>query len=204
MTQPMSFEQIIQTFDAGGRAALEGFGAGHFDTLAAAEREHVFEIAAARLPAGQYDELAMQALGKLDLPRARALLEQKLAEAPNAVCRAVALGALFDATGETHYEAALIELLGAADARVREKALTYLERVDGSPAVLVAFQRRLLDEEQADLRGRLADEIVYRSGLVPRGRVDRALVAWTDRLAASDRNARERALHDLAAARPSG
>jgi|GEM_PF-4158985 hypothetical protein len=200
----MSFEQIIQTFDAGGRVALEGFGAGRFDALAAAERERVFDVAAARLPAGQYDELAMQALGKLDLPRARALLERKLDEAPNAVCRAVALGALLDATGDARYEAALIDLLGADDAAVREKALTYLARVDGSPAVLAAFRRRLLAEEQAGLRGRLADEIVYRCGLVPRGRVDRVFVAWSERLAAADRAERERALHDLAAARPAG
>ena len=201
MTNPMSFEQIIQTFDAGGRAALEGFGNGRFDGLATPERERVFDVAAARVPAGQYDELAMQALGKLDLPRALALLERKLAEAPNATCRAVTLGALLDATGDARYEAGLIDLLGDGDARAREKALTYLARNDSSPAVLVAFERRLLVEEQADLRSRLADEIVYRSGIVPRGRVDRTLVVWSERLASADRGERERALHDLAAAR---
>ncbi len=197
----MSFEQIIRTFDAGGRVALEGFGAGHFERLAGAERERVFDVAAARLPSGQYDELAMQALGKLDLPQAHALLERKLAEAPNAVCRAVALGALLDATGETRYEAALVDLLGADDAAVRDKALSYLARADRSPGVLAAFERRLLAEPQADLRGRLADEIVYRSGVVPRGRVDRVLLAWSERLAAEDPAERERALRDLAAAR---
>jgi len=202
MTQSMSFEQIIQMFDAGGRAALEGFGAGHFDALAGNERDRVFEAAAARVPPGQYDELAMQALGKLDTPRARVLLDSKLADAPNGVCRAIALGALLDASGDRRYESALIDLLGDADVPVREKALTYLARTDGSTNVLAAFERRLLVEPQSDLRGRLADEIIYRSGIVPRGRVDRIFVAWSERLAAADAAERERALRDLTAARP--
>lgn len=198
----MSFDQIVQVFESDGRLALEGFGAGHFTALADGDRERVFGLAAARLPAGQYDEVAMQALGKLELPQARDLLERKLAEAPNGVCRAIALGALFDATRERAHEAALIELLGAPEPNTREKALTYLTRIeDDSSAVLDAFERRLVEEDQAGLRTRLADEVIYRSGLVPRGRVDRNLVVWEERLASADAGERRRALAELQAAK---
>lgn len=200
----MSFEQIVQVFESNGRLALEGFGAGHFTALPESDRERVFGLAVARLPAGQYDEVAMQALGKLELPQARALLERKLDEAPNDVCRAIALGALFDATRERSYEAALIALLGADEPNTREKALTYLTRLqDDSAAVLDAFKQRLLVESRTDLRTQLADEIVYRSGVLPRGRVDRTLLVWEERLAAADVAERQRALAELPPARKS-
>lgn len=198
----MSFDQIVQVFESEGRLALEGFGAGHFTALADGDRERVFGLAAARLPAGQYDEVAMQALGKLELPQARVLLERKLAEAPNGVCRAIALGALLDATHDPSHEASLIDLLGSAEPNAREKALTYLTRIeDASSAVLDAFRRRLVEEDRAELRTRLAGEIIYRSGLVPRGRVDRNLVVWEERLASADAAERQRALAELQAAK---
>lgn len=198
----MSFEQIVQVFESDGRLALEGFGAGHFTALPDGDRERVFELAAARVPAGQYDEVAMQALGKLELAQARGLLERKLAEAPNGVCRAIALGALLDATRDRSHEAALIDLLGSAEPNTREKALTYLTRLgDDSAAVLDAFRHRLVEEDRAELRTRLADEVIYRSGLVPRGRVDRNLVVWEERLASADVAERQRALAELQAAK---
>lgn len=61
----MRFDQIVQIFESSGRAALDGFGAGHFEALADAERTRVFELAATHASAGIYDELALQALGKV-------------------------------------------------------------------------------------------------------------------------------------------
>lgn len=207
MSNSPSFEQVVQVLQSDGRRGLDGFGAGHFVSLNTQERVRILDLAVARVPNGNYDESAMQALGKVDLPEARVLLERKLADAPNDVCRAVSLGVLLDASADVRYEHALIALLDHDDWHVREKALGYLLRTDRIPdAILLnsALERRLLEEPREDLRGIVANELVYRRGVVPRGRVDRLLLAWTDRLASADRGQREQALRDLRSVPPHG
>lgn len=129
-------------------------------------------------------------------------LLKKLADAPNARCRAVTLGALLDASGDVKYEAALIELLDDVDLSVREKAFDYLVRTSQSRAALIAFKQQLLNEDNAALRARIADEVICRAGVVRRGHVHRRFVEWSDRLAVPDRTARAHALEHLDAAYP--
>lgn len=112
----------------------------------------------------------------------------------------MSLGSLLDATADVRHQQALIALLDHDDWRVRQNALTCLLRIDHLPVqglLRSALERRLLEEPREDLRRIIASELVHRRGIVPRGRVDRQLLAWTDRLASADRSGREQALDGL-------